>query len=94
MALEDFRSSKIRVFICNPPYGERLSDKKEVESLYRTMGKVFRSHESWSSYIITSHPDFERLFGQNSSRKRKLFNGDIEVHYYQYYGPKPPAKIK
>lgn len=95
MALEAFRSSKkYGVFICNPPYGERLSDKKEVESLYRTMGKVFRSHESWSSYIITSHPDFERLFGQNSSRKRKLFNGDIEVHYYQYYGPKPPAKIK
>ena len=91
--VESFRSSKkYGVFICNPPYGERLNVKKEVETLYRQMGKVFGNHDTWSSYIITSHPDFERIFGQKASKKRKLFNGDIEVHYYQYYGPRPPKR--
>ncbi|MGI6554489.1 MAG: THUMP domain-containing class I SAM-dependent RNA methyltransferase [Bacillota bacterium] len=76
--------------ISNPPYGERLSVKKEVEELYREMGKVFAKLDTWSHYILTSHPHFEQLFGKKASKKRKLYNGNIKVDYYQYYGPRPP----
>jgi len=76
--------------ICNPPYGERLGDLDEVERLYREMGKVFNQLDSWSYYILTSHPEFEKLFGKKASKKRKLYNGKIKVDYYQYYGPRPP----
>lgn len=76
--------------ICNPPYGERIGEKAELDKLYQEMGAVFSRLESWSHYIITSHPEFEKLFGQRASKKRKLYNGDIKVDYYQYFGPRPP----
>lgn len=77
------------VIICNPPYGERLGEAREVEELYKKMGKVFNKRDTWSIYVITSNEDFERLYGKKASRKRKLFNGRIKVDYYQYYGPRP-----
>ncbi|KAB3540950.1 class I SAM-dependent RNA methyltransferase [Alkaliphilus pronyensis] len=76
--------------ICNPPYGERIGDSKEVDNLYINMGKVFTSMDTWSHYIITSHPSFEGLYGKKADRKRKLYNGRIQCTYYQYYGPRPP----
>lgn len=92
-AFGDFQSSrKYGYIITNPPYGERLSDKKEVESLYRLMGKKLLPLDTWSFYILTSHPDFERLFGKRASKRRKLYNGGIECQFYQYYGPWPPKK--
>lgn len=76
--------------ITNPPYGERLEDRKYVRNLYKTMGRVFESMETWSKYIITSFEDFELHYGKEADRKRKLYNGRIQCNYYQYYGPRPP----
>lgn len=93
MALKDWRSSKkYGVIICNPPYGERLSDRPEAENLYREMGKVFLAHDTWSSYTITPHKNFEQLFGRKADKKRKLYNGAMEIHYYQFFGPRPPRR--
>lgn len=79
--------------ICNPPYGERLSERPQVEKLYKEMGEVFFSQlDTWSYYIITSHPNFEQLFGRPASKKRKLYNGNIKVDYYQYFGARPPRE--
>jgi putative N6-adenine-specific DNA methylase len=80
--------------ICNPPYGERLSEKAEVEKLYQEMGRVFKNLDTWSFYILTSHEAFEKLFGRSASKKRKLYNGNIKVDYYQYYGPRPKRARK
>jgi len=76
--------------ICNPPYGERLGERGQLEKLYQEMGMVFSKLDSWSYYIITAHPDFEKLFGRSASKKRKLYNGDIKVDFFQYFGPRPP----
>jgi len=78
--------------ICNPPYGERLSELKEVEQLYKEMGKIFKILDTWSFYILTAHENFESLFGKKASKRRKLYHGNIKVHYYQYYGPRPPRR--
>jgi len=75
--------------ITNPPYGERLSEINEVEVLYRDMGKVFRKLDTWSFYIISSHPRFEELFQRKADKKRKLYNGRIQCNYFQFFGPKP-----
>jgi len=80
------------IIICNPPYGERLGEREEVEELYRNMGKSFNKLDSWSTYVITSNEYFEGLFGRKADRKRKLYNGRIKVDYYQFYGPRPPKK--
>lgn len=83
---------KFGKIICNPPYGERLSQKDEVEKLYKEMGKIFSKLDTWSHYILTSHPEFEKLFGKPASKKRKLYNGNIKVDYYQYFGPRPKSR--
>jgi len=79
--------------ICNPPYGERLNTLKETEKLYKQMGKLFKKLDTWSYYIITAHENFEALFGKRASKRRKLYHGNIRVHYYQYFGPRPPRRI-
>ncbi|SHK15889.1 putative N6-adenine-specific DNA methylase [Geosporobacter subterraneus DSM 17957] len=84
---------KYGYIICNPPYGERLGELKEVESLYKRMGQVFSKFDTWSVYVITSHEEFERLYGKKADKKRKLFNGRIKVDYYQFFGPKPPKEL-
>ncbi len=75
--------------VCNPPYGERLGDKPEIQQLYQTMGTLFRRLETWSYYILTAYPHFEKHFGQRATKKRKLYNGNIKVNFYQYFGPTP-----
>ncbi|WP_068672037.1 class I SAM-dependent RNA methyltransferase [Oceanobacillus sp. Castelsardo] len=72
----------------NPPYGQRLSDKESVEELYRGLGIVMENHPSWSVYILTAYEEFEKAYGKNATKKRKLFNGFIETNYYQYFGEK------
>ncbi len=78
------------IIISNPPYGERLSDRKEVEKLYKTYGQVYSSLKDWSAYTLTSVTDFEKLFGKKADKKRKLYNGKLECFYYSVMGAKPP----
>ena len=75
--------------ICNPPYGERMGEKKECELLYENIGKTFAKLDKWSYYILTSNEDFEKLFGKRASKKRKIYNGLIKCNVYQYFGEKP-----
>ncbi|MBS3995696.1 MAG: class I SAM-dependent RNA methyltransferase [Alkaliphilus sp.] len=92
--IEKLRSdSQYGYIICNPPYGERLGEKEEVEKLYKRMGQIFKKLETWSVYVITSHEEFEQIYGKRSSKKRKLYNGRIKVDYYQFFGPKPPNEL-
>ncbi len=77
------------VVITNPPYGERMGEREEVELLYKDFGKKFRELSTWSIYAITSNESFEALYGKKADRKRKLYNGRIKVDYYQFYGPRP-----
>lgn len=78
------------VFICNPPYAERIGTIEEIEMLYKYMGKIFCQNDTWSSYILTSFEEFEKIFGKKADKKRKLFNGNVKVDYYQYFGKRPP----
>jgi putative N6-adenine-specific DNA methylase len=83
---------KYGYIICNPPYGQRLEEKSAVERLYREMGHVLGKLETWSFYVLTSSPDFEKLFGRPANKNRKLYNGMIKCYYYQFFGPKPPRQ--
>ncbi|MHA6251136.1 THUMP domain-containing class I SAM-dependent RNA methyltransferase [Oceanobacillus sp. CAU 1775] len=74
--------------ISNPPYGERMNELEEVKEMYRDLGKIMKEHPSWSVYIITAFEAFEKQYGMNATKKRKLFNGFIQTNYYQYFGKK------
>lgn len=73
------------VVLCNPPYGERLLEVKQAEELYRKMGQVFSPKGRGSSYILSSHEGFEKLFGRPADKRRKLYNGMIQCWLYMYY---------
>ena len=89
--LAELRSAKqYGCVITNPPYGERMGEKRDVEQLYRELGQVLSPLNTWSAYVLTSHPEFERLFGRRADRRRKLYNSNIACTCYQFFGPKPP----
>lgn len=75
----------------NPPYGQRLGDRRRLAPLYESFPLVLRRLKTWSHYLITAFPDFERVVGQPASRRRKLYNGRIACTLYTYRGPKPPG---
>jgi putative N6-adenine-specific DNA methylase len=76
------------VMITNPPYGDRLGDIDMVIEVSKKLGEKFGSNRTWSNYIITSFDDFEKHYGMKASKKRKLYNGDVKVNYYQFFGEK------
>lgn len=78
--------------ITNPPYGERLEDKKDLPELYRMIGEAYNRLDAWSMYLITSYEDAERYIGKKADRNRKLYNGMIKTYFYQFLGPKPPKR--
>ncbi len=71
--------------VCNPPYGERLMTPREVENLYRKMGRTFEALSPWQIYVLTSAESFERLYGRRADKVRKLYNGMIPCSLYQYF---------
>lgn len=91
--LEEFKSrKKYGCIVTNPPYGERMGEKEEVEGLYRAMGEVFSRLDTWSFFILSAHPDFQKLYGKPADRNRKLYNGKILCYLHQYLGPLPGRK--
>ncbi|MBN01989.1 MAG: bifunctional 23S rRNA (guanine(2069)-N(7))-methyltransferase RlmK/23S rRNA (guanine(2445)-N(2))-methyltransferase RlmL [Planctomycetaceae bacterium] len=81
---------KYGCLICNPPYGRRLGERHEVLPLYQSFPLVLRRLPTWSHFVLTALPDFERVIGQSADRRRKLYNGRIECQYFQFHGPRPP----
>ncbi|HCX63154.1 MAG TPA: RNA methyltransferase [Clostridiales bacterium] len=77
------------ILITNPPYGDRIGEVEEIQKIHKRLGRVFGKDRTWSCYVITSVETFEKDFGRKADRKRKLFNGDVRVDYYQYYGERP-----
>ena len=78
------RTTERGVIVTNPPYGERLLEKREAETLYRDFGAAYRNTEHWSLYLLSSHTEFEQAFGRPADKKRKLYNGMIKCDLFQY----------
>ena len=78
------------IVITNPPYGIRLSEYQELNSIYIALNKMFRKKDGWSIYVLTADKKFPDFFKRaRPNRVRKLYNGTIETNFYQYYGRKP-----
>ena len=76
------------VIIANPPYGKRIGEAELLPGIYGALKSFIGEHPQWSLFLITSDKDFEKAMGRPADRRRKLYNGDLEVCYYQYYGEK------
>ena len=83
---------KYGFLITNPPYGERLEEKKNLPALYKEMGDAFRRLDSWSEYVITAYEDAEKYIGRKADKNRKIYNGMMKTYFYQFLGPRPPKR--
>ncbi|AEP02183.1 class I SAM-dependent RNA methyltransferase [Weizmannia coagulans] len=95
MQVADFTAQEAYgTIVGNPPYGERIGERAEVENMYREMGRAFAKLDTWSVYILTSDEQFERAYGKKATKKRKLYNGSIKTDLYQFWGPRLPRKTE
>jgi putative N6-adenine-specific DNA methylase len=83
------------IVISNFPYGVRMGNFKELNKLYISFNQTFKKKNGWSVYVLTADKKFPDYFKRaQPDRTRKLFNGTIEVRYYQYFGVRPGSKVK
>ncbi|MEE0180562.1 MAG: class I SAM-dependent RNA methyltransferase [Anaerovoracaceae bacterium] len=81
------------IIITNPPYGERIGEKKQIEAIYSAYNEFYRKNPTWSLFMVTTDKEVEnKIFGRPADRRRKLYNGRLEVCYYQFHGQKPGRK--
>ncbi len=80
---------KYGFIITNPPYGERLEEKKNLPELYRVLGERYMALDSWSMYLITAYEQAEMAIGKKADKNRKIYNGMMKTYFYQFLGPKP-----
>lgn len=81
---------KYGFIITNPPYGERIEEKKNLPELYRQIGERYKALDAWSLYMITAYEEAEKYIGRKADKNRKIYNGMMKTYFYQFMGPKPP----
>lgn len=86
-------SNKYGFIITNPPYGERMEDKKDMPALYKLIGRVYNSLDSWSMFLITGYEEAENFIGRKADKNRKIYNGMLKSYLYEFMGPKPPKQV-
>ena len=87
------KESQEGIILSNPPYGERIGEKKQIEEIYRSLRAFHENNPTWSFFIITSDKESEeKIFGRPADRRRKLYNGRIETCYYQFHGERKPKE--
>ena len=84
--------NKYGFIITNPPYGERLEDKKAMVPLYKQIGQKIAELDTWSVYMITGFEEAQKYIGKKADKNRKIYNGMLKTYLYQYMGPKRPKK--
>ncbi len=73
------------VLLCNPPYGERLGEEKELFPLYRLLGEVFAERcPGWSAFVFTGNPRLARAIGLEPAEEIPLFNGKIPCRLLRF----------
>ena len=70
---------------CRPLTHGKVPNDDLLEALYRDFGANMRAQTPKGVYVITSHPEFEKLYGRTASRRRKLYNGMIPCSLFMYF---------
>lgn len=84
--INDFTSGFEEAYIItNPPYGERLEEKREVGRLMEILGTIRKRFPKYNISVFTSYEDFQKHFGEKAMKNRKLYNGKLLCYLYQYF---------
>ena len=81
------------VMVTNPPYGQRIGEQEAIDRIYTAYRSFFTENPTWSLFAVTSDKTIEqKAMGRPADRRRKLYNGRLEICYYQFHGEKPTAE--
>ena len=79
------RDTEGALVMINPPYGERLSQDKNVLRLYQDMGTALKHQFSGATaWIISSNEEALKCVGLRPAKKIHLVNGDLECLFNKY----------
>ena len=83
---EDFTpESSGGTILMNPPYGERIGEEKELESLYQLIGNVLKQNcVNNDAFIFSGNKELAKLVGLKSQRNYVLKNGKIDCRLLHY----------
>jgi putative N6-adenine-specific DNA methylase len=73
------------VIVCNPPYGERIGEERELETLYQTLGEVFRERcAGWTAWVFTGNANLAGQIGMKPAEEVPLYNGRIPCRLLKF----------
>jgi putative N6-adenine-specific DNA methylase len=73
------------VLLCNPPYGERIGEEKNLFALYRLLGEVFAQRcRGWTVYVFTGNPRLAAAIGLQPAAETPLYNGKIPCRLLKF----------
>jgi putative N6-adenine-specific DNA methylase len=71
--------------LCNPPYGERLGEERELAGLYRRLGEVLQKRCSgWTAFVFTSNRTLAEQIGLEPIQQIPLYNGRLPCRLLEY----------
>lgn len=71
------------LLVCNPPYGERLSDTTQLVPVYQQLGSVLHNfYQGWKAAVLTSNPVLAKAIGLRAGKQYTLYNGPLECKLY------------
>lgn len=75
--VDAFSKAKSPLFVVNPPYGERLGDKKEAHYLYQKLINLLPKDSHLA--VITPHPEAFEHPDLNIQKRHKLQNAQLDT---------------
>jgi len=73
------------VIICNPPYGERLGDARELGDFYKLLGDIFKQRfRGWTAFVLTGNKELAKRVGLRAARRIPVYNGSISCTFLKY----------
>jgi putative N6-adenine-specific DNA methylase len=73
------------VLICNPPYGERLGEARELGDLYKLLGDVLKQRfKGWTAFVLTGNKELAKRVGLRADRRIPVYNGAIACTLLKY----------
>jgi putative N6-adenine-specific DNA methylase len=74
------------VVVCNPPYGERIGEEKELIPLYRSIGDLAKRSPGWAVWVFTGNPRLANAVGLEPRAEVALYNGKIPCRLLRFGG--------
>ncbi len=73
------------ILLCNPPYGERIGEEKNLFGLYRLLGEIFTQRcRGWTAYVFTGNPRLAAAIDLTPVAETPLYNGKIPCRLLKF----------